>query len=257
MIPLYKHWLLLCVGTIGITVHAQQKFQIATIKPSASNAAKHTQIQGNRFATTGTTVEDLLKFAYNIHASQIFGGPSWVRTEQFDILADPEMERRPSLPEVKAMTADLLTERFHLVLAHETRELPVFALVRGKTAFRLKPLNPEPSSSLSGGLVPPGSLYVHVGTLDDFVAYLQRFAPPEVDRPIVNETEITGRFEFQLHFTPERLQGEGESTSLTTETTPPPYIFTAIQDQLGLKLEAKKAQVDVLKIVSITAPIPN
>ncbi|NYF79030.1 TIGR03435 family protein [Granulicella arctica] len=236
---------------------AQQRFQIATIKPSAPNTSKHTQSRGTKFATTGTTVEDLLKFAYNVHVSQIVGGPSWARTDQFDVLADLEMDRRPSLDELKAMTADLLFDRFHLVLGRERRELPVFALVRAKDALKLKPASSDPSSILSGALTPPGSLYVHGGTLTDFAAYLQRYAPPEINRPVVDQTGIPGRFEFELHFTPDSSQTEGQSIASPSDAIPPPEIFSAIQDQLGLKLRATKAEVDVLNIISITPPTPN
>jgi uncharacterized protein (TIGR03435 family) len=74
----------------------------------------------------------LLQFAYGVHTSQILGGPNWIKTDRFDISADPEMERRPSASELKTMTARLLMERFHLVLANEEAVLPVFALVRTK-----------------------------------------------------------------------------------------------------------------------------
>ncbi len=257
MMKLKMVWLILCFGTIATQVQAQQKFQIATIKPSLPNTEKHTQVRGTKFATTGTTVEDLLKFAYNVHISQIVGGPSWLRTEQFDVMADPEMDRRPSLDELKAMTADLLSDRFHLVLQRETRELPVFALVKAKEEIKLKPASTDPSSILSGALLPPGNLYVHGGTLNDFVAYLQRFAPPEVDRPVVNQTGIQGRFEFELHYTPDALDNGDASTSPPADTVPPPGIFTAIQDQLGLRLKATKAEVSVLEVVSISPPTPN
>jgi uncharacterized protein (TIGR03435 family) len=245
-------WLIICLGFVATQVQGQQKFQIATIKPSLPNTEKHTQSRGTKFATTGTTVEDLLKFAYNVHISQIVGGPSWVRTQQFDILADPETDKRPSLDDLKAMTADLISDRFHLVLRHETRELPVFALIKAKDDVRLKPASSDPSSILSGALVPPGGLYVHGGTLNDFVAYLQRFAPPEIDRPVVNLTNIQGRFEFELHYTPNAVDSEQ-----LADPVPPPDIFTAIQEQLGLKLKATKAEVGVLEIISISPPTPN
>ena len=248
---------LLCLLMYGPGVEGQERFQIATIKPSEPNTARHTQIQGTKFATTGTTLEDLLKFAYNVHASQIIGGPGWLRTEQFDILADPEMERRPSLDELKAMTADLLGDRFHLVLVHERSELPVFALRKGTGPLKLKPPSADPTSILSGGLVPPGNLYVHGGTVKDFIAYLERFAPRELDRPIVNQTEIQGRFEFELHYTPDSLRSEEQRPASTSPTSLPPDIFTAIQEQLGLKLTAVKAEVEVLHIASVTPPTPN
>jgi uncharacterized protein (TIGR03435 family) len=71
--------------------NAPQTFAVATIKPSARDAGPLTQIRGNRFATEGTTFVDVFKYAYNVHPDQVVGGPGWLRTEKFDILADPEM----------------------------------------------------------------------------------------------------------------------------------------------------------------------
>jgi uncharacterized protein (TIGR03435 family) len=249
--------ILLLPAALGQQQLGQQKFQVATIKPSPPDTPKHTQIRGNTFATSGTTVEDLLKFAYNIHVSQILGGPPWVRTEPFDILADPEMDRRPTLPELKAMTGELLAERFHLVLAREKRELPVFALRKTNAPPKMKIITADPTAILSGALLPPGNLYVHHATVSDFVNYLGRYAPPELNRPIVDQTGISGLFEFELHFTPEGPTAEDHDASSVSATTAPPEIFTAIQDQLGLKLVATKAAVEVLNITSITPPTPN
>jgi uncharacterized protein (TIGR03435 family) len=172
-------------------------------------------------------------------------------------MADSEMERRPSLDELKAMTAELLSDRLRLNFRLEQHELPVFALVRNKKEVKLKPASSDPSSILSGALVPPGNLYVHGGTLNDFVLYLQRYAPPELNRPVVNQTDIPGRFEFELHYTPDSLQADEPNATPLSGTSTPPNIFNAIQDQLGLRLKATKANVEVIDIVSISPPTPN
>src|SRR5215469_3153792 len=90
--------------------NASLTFAVATIKPSAPDAAALTQIRGNRFATTGTTFVDVFKYAYNVHPDQVVGGPTWLRTKKFDILADPETEKRPSSDQMKAMVQQLLVE---------------------------------------------------------------------------------------------------------------------------------------------------
>lgn len=243
------------IGLAGSTASAQSQYEVATIRPSAPGTARHIQIRGTRFATEGTTVEDLLQFAYGVHTSQILGGPNWIKTDRFDISADPEMERRPSASELKTMTARLLMERFHLVLANEEAVLPVFALVRTKARLQLKPTIPDSTSVLSGGLVPPGSLFVHNGTVGDFIAYLQRYAPPEIDRPIVDQTDISGRYEFELHFSPEG--GRDEEPAGDASPMIAPNIFTAIQDQLGFRLQPTRAEVRVLRIIAISVPSPN
>lgn len=243
------------IGLAGSAASAQSQYEVATIRPSAPGTSRHIQIRGTRFATEGTTVQDLLQFAYGVHASQILGGPNWIKTDRFDISADPEMERRPSSSELKAMTARLLMERFHLVLANEEAVLPVLALVRTKAKLLLKPAGSDSTSILSGGLVPPGSLFVHNGTVGDFIAYLQRYAPPEIDRPIVDQTEITGRYEFELHFSPEGARDQEPAEVANPAVAPD--IFTAIRDQLGLRLQPTRTQVKVLRIITISVPTPN
>lgn len=243
------------IGLASSTATAQRQYEVATIRPSIPGTARHIQIRGTRFATEGTTVEDLLQFAYGVHTSQIVGGPNWIKTDRFDISADPEMERRPSSSELKAMTARLLTDRFHLVLANEEAVLPVLALVRTKAKLQLKPAASDSTGILSGGLVPPGSLFVHNGTVGDFIAYVQRYAPPEIDRPVVDQTDICGRYEFELHFSPEG--GRDQEPAEVANPTVAPDIFTAIQDQLGLRLQPTRAQVKVLRIITISVPTPN
>lgn len=105
--------------------------------------------------------------------------------------------------------------------------------------------------------MPPGNLYVHGGTVRDFGIYLQRFAPPELNRPIVDQTDIRGRFEFELHYTPDGPQNDEHSTDASSNPASFPGIFTAMHEQLGLELKATRAQVDVLDIISVSLPSPN
>lgn len=228
------------------TARAQHDFQVATIKPSAPDEERRTQIRGSRFATTGTTLVDLLVYAYNVHPSQVVGGPEWMHTTKFDVLADPELETRPTSDAMKAMVGRLVVERFHLVLRRETRELAVYALVRtGKPVTLKKSDNPE-ANFPTGGFDAPGTLVVRNGTLANFAAFVQRFSATEVNRPVVDQTGIAGRYDFDLHYTP--------GSAREPERSGPPGIFTAIQEQMGLKLEATRAPVEVLRVESVTMP---
>ena len=251
--------LLLTLSTRPAPAQSTRDFQVATIKPSAPGTERVTQIRGNRFATEGTTLLDLLLYAYSVHPSQIIGGPDWLRTEKFDLLADPETDQRPSSPEMKAMVARLLGERFHLVLRREQQQLPVYALVPTGSGIKFKPTEGEAKSSLTatGGFIPPGTLAVRNGTLNDLAAFLQRFAPTEVTRPVVDQTGIAGHFDFDLHFTP--LSPAQHTQAAEPDTTPnlPPPLFTAIQEQLGLKLEPTRAPIEVLRVESVTEPSAN
>jgi uncharacterized protein (TIGR03435 family) len=240
--------LLLSIVLLSVVAHAQQSFQVATIKPSAPDTAKGTQIRGNRFATTGTTPLDLFVYAYNIHGSQLICGPDWLRTSKFDVMAVPEGDQRPTSPEMKAMVQLLLTDRFHLVLHHETRELSVYAIVRANKEPVLKVSEGNAMNIPTGGFTPPGSLFVYNATLTNFAAFLQRFSTGDIDRPVVDQTAIPGHFDFELHYTP---------GNAPPDATAKPGIFTAMQEQLGLKLKLTKAPVDVLIIDSASLPTPD
>jgi uncharacterized protein (TIGR03435 family) len=239
--------LLLCLVLLGSAAWGQKDFQVATIKPSAPDATRMMQIRGTRFATVGTTLFDLLIYAYNVHPSQIVGGPEWMQTAKFDVMADPETETRPSSDEMKAMLGRLLGERFHLVLRREKRDLPVFALVRSNKAVTLTTDDMDPNGIPTGGFEPPGALFVRNATLANYAAFLQRYTSKEISRPVVDQTGIVGHFDFDLHYTP----GNGAPDA---DPKAPPGLFEAIQEQLGLKLELARAAVEVLRVESVTQP---
>jgi uncharacterized protein (TIGR03435 family) len=247
---------LLFILSLAATAHAQQTFQVATIKPSPPDAPRATQIRGNRFFTTGTSLQDLLVYAYNVHPSQIVNGPAWLATTKFDVLADPETEKRPTSDEMKAMVARLLTDRFHLVIRHEKRDLPIYAIVRTSKPLLFHETEGDTKSfpTATGGFVPPGTLAVRNGTLANLAAFIQRFATADITRPVVDQTNIPGHFDFDLHYTPANASTQPADGQ---QDNPPPNIFTAIQEQLGLKLEPTKASVEVMFIASVSQPTSN
>src|ERR1700691_1951357 len=230
---------------VAVSAGAQQAtFSVATIKPSSPDAPTMTQIQGKRFVTSGTTFLDLFKYAFSVHESQVIGEPKWLRTEKFDVVADPGGEQRPTSDQMKALVRQLLLDRFHVVLRRDTRELSVYALQK-PDAVPKHTASTATNDMPSGGGDGEGELAMNNGTMANFVAYLQRFAGPAVNRPVVDQTGIAGRFDVDLRFAPD----------VETETNPnTPGLFTAIQEQLGLKLKATKAPVDVYIVQSATRP---
>jgi uncharacterized protein (TIGR03435 family) len=146
----------------------------------------------------------------------------------------------------------LLTERFHLVLHHEQRELSVYAIVKGNKEPVLRVTEGNAIHMPTGGLVPPGSLYVKNATMTNFAAFLQRFASSDIDRPVIDQTGIPGKFDFELHYTPANAPADTHA-----DATAHPGIFTAVQEQLGLKLKLTRAPVDVLLVDSATQPTPD
>src|ERR1700733_2961037 len=147
--------------------NASQTFAVATIKPSAPDAVARTQIRGNRFVTEGTTFVDIFKYAFSVHPDQVVGGPAWLRTEKFNVIADPETEKRPSSDQMKAMVQQLLVERFHLVMHREKKILSVYALMKSDSP-KLTTSTSDPSGIPVVGYDPRGELQVGNATMANF-----------------------------------------------------------------------------------------
>jgi uncharacterized protein (TIGR03435 family) len=229
-------------------------FAVATIKPSAPDAPTLTQFRGKRFVTEGTTFMDLFKYAYNVNPKQVVGGPEWLRTEKFDVVADPETEKRPSSDQMKVLVQQLLVERFHLLTHHSQRLLPVYALVKTADTPNLKQSAADPSGIPVVAYNPNGELSVGNATMANFATFLQRFV---LDRPAVDQTGISGRFDLMLRWTPDSVGADTKSNDLTADSAAPPGLFTAIKEQLGLKLEPKKLDTDVFVIDRAEQPSEN
>jgi uncharacterized protein (TIGR03435 family) len=242
--------------SLALSAWAQQPvpthFAVATIKPSASTSGPVVQIRGNRFATENTTVLDVFKYAYNIHPDQLVGGPSWLRSEKFDILADPETEKRPTSDQMKLLVQQLLADRFHLTMHPEQKVLPVYALVRTSDAPKLTPSTAaDPNGIPAVAYSPIGKLEAGNATMVNLATFLQRFI---LDRPAVDQTGITGHFDLTLRFTPDNFHLNGVLLDPSQDPTLPPGLFTAIKEQLGLKLQPTKAPTSVFVIDHIDHP---
>ena len=211
--------------------------------------------------------------AYNLALSQgrggaIIGAPSWFDSERYNIEAKANGD--PPREQMILMLQSLLADRFKLTVHHETRQLPVYALVLtkpGKTGPQLKAHpgdakcisvpqpDPGPGKAMPAycndfrvGAGASGGLHetAHATTMDRFPATLGQ----QVDRPVVDQTGLSGVFDVDLEFTSQRA-------AVDTQAAGPPLIFTAIQEQLGLKLEPTTAPVDVIVIDHIEKPSPN
>lgn len=230
---------------------ASPRFQVATIKPSRPEESRTTQIQGNRFATTDTSVVDLLKYAYGLQEQEIVG-PKWLKTEKFDVVGDPETQTRPSSDEFKKMIQNLLADRFHLTAHHETRDLSVFEIVAAKGGPRLNkstgPLDGIPTVGYS-----PGQLAAGNATIADLAMFLQRFV---TDRPVFDRTGITGKYDLSLRWARDELEADGTRQVGDAKNTLPD-LFTAIQEQLGLKLQEEKLPAQVFVVDHVDMPSEN
>jgi uncharacterized protein (TIGR03435 family) len=224
-------------------------FEVATIKPSNPNDKNDGfRIKGRHFEIENQTVGKLLLFAYGVHQRQLVDGPDWIGTERFDIDGVPDVEGEPSLKQMQGMVVKLLAERFQVKLHREKRDLSVYAITVGKGGAKMAKSAGDPNG------LPDANAEGHGGVLAmkftnismaDFALLLQFY----LDRPVVDQTALAGKFDFKLEYTVDE--------SRATDANAAPGIFTAIQEELGLKLEAVKAPVDVMVIDKIERPSAN
>ena len=237
---------------------ANPVFEVATIKPSQPDRPGKTfLVRGRQFSTVNTTLSDIMTFAYGIHARQITGGPAWLESDKYDITAKPDGDGQPNEKQWKAMVQKLLADRFKLTFHRDKKELSVYAIVVGKTGPKLTPSQGDPNGLPTLFFRKLGELTVRNATMTDFAGTMQGAV---LDRPVVDQTEIHGRYDFTLSWTPDEFQFTSFGVRITPpadNTDAPPDLFTAIQQQLGLRLESTKAPAEVLVIDGVEKPSEN
>jgi uncharacterized protein (TIGR03435 family) len=220
------------------------EFEVASIKPTGTKDGSLTfsYPAGGRFSCRNLNVRFLLRIAYDVQDYQIVGGPGWIASEGFDIEARPAAGDG-SRDQVREMLRALLADRFQLALHRETRQLPIYALVVGKSGPKLPVAD---SSASSDGSQKMGQLTTRKMSMASLASLLTF----DLKRPVRDETRLAGEFAFTLDWTP----GLGESDSGVGSK---PSLFAAVQEQLGLKLESKKGPVGVLVIDRVERPSGN
>jgi uncharacterized protein (TIGR03435 family) len=233
--------------------HAQTlpaTFEVATIKPAAPNSDGHTHINyppNDRFSATNITLLALMQWAYGVPEKQILDGPAWLASSRFDIQAEADVgDTMKSLTseqgnELKRrMVQGLLAERFQLKLHSETRTLPAYDLVLAKGGSKLQP------SESGGKSIGVGRTHFDGKGLG--VTSIAEELSKITGRVVVDKTGLTGRYDFKVLWTADDAPAtDGD----------PPTLFTAIQEQLGLKLEPAKEPVPVLVVDHVDQPTPN
>jgi uncharacterized protein (TIGR03435 family) len=236
--------------------NATPGLEVATIKPGKPDQpGKAITVQGNRLRTVNITLSDLIAFAYGVQSKQVIGAPPWAAMEKFDIEGKPEGEGTPSDKQWKGMLQKLMADRFKLSFHREKRELPVYALSVGKNGPKLTKSGLDPNGLPGLFFRGLGDLHAANATMADFTQLLQSAV---LDRPVVDQTGIEGRYDFDLKWTPDdsQFQSFGVRIPPPGENAPPP-LYTAIQEQIGLKLDATKAPADVLVIDHVEQPSEN
>jgi len=254
------------------------RFEVASIKPAAPDARGVfiRNMPGGRLNITNMTLKDMIVFAWHVQPFQISGGASWIDSARFDISAKPETP--PKDGELPLMLRALLKDRFQLELHEETKELPVYALVVKKEGK----LGPGLTEAKEGGCTPidtskpppppapgkpralgcgsfmmsPRQLTASSVPVWNLVEPLSRI----LGRTVIDKTGLTGNFDITLQWTPD--EGQPYRPGLDGPAAPPsdsaaPSIFTALQEQLGLKLDSQKGPVAIFVIDRAEKPSEN
>jgi uncharacterized protein (TIGR03435 family) len=243
--------ILIVIALWSSAVFAQSReFEVASIKPSDPHSTPTRTIRTTgRDVYANITVLLLMRTAYDVQDYQIAGAPSWLSSQFYDIAAKADGESAPSQAELRQMFQKLLANRFQLKLHHETRDLPVYALVVGKGGPLMRESGPDARYSF----MIPGSGQWKVSKLE--MSRLARDLTREVGRTVVDFTGLTGYYDFTLEWAPE--QAAIPTADGATLPNSGPSIFTAVQQQLGLKLESRKHPIDLLIIDHVEKPSAN
>jgi bla regulator protein BlaR1 len=269
--------ILLAVGLFGQSSAPPLTFEVASIKPNRSDDHRFSiQIQpGGGLRTTGSTLQMLLTLAYDVREFQISGGPGWISTDRYDITAkaeradgadnildDPrkmtEEQRKTAGEQMRERLRALLADRFQLTLHRETKEQSVYALLVAKGGPKLK------ESETKEGTGPRGMMRMGRAQLSGQGVQLEmltRTLSSQLGRPVIDRTGLKGNFDFKLEWTPDPGQPAALPANGPDAPPPPdpngPSIFTAVQEQLGLRLESQKGPVDILVIDRVEKPSEN
>ncbi len=246
---------------VRMPADAKPEFAVATIKPSRPGAPRGGYgIRGQDVTTTNVTVSWMIKLAYNVHAHQISGAPAWVDSERYDTVGRSDTPGEPNRDQMKLMIQKLLVDRFQLKFHTEKKELPVYAMVVAKSGPKITAAAGDPNAFPGIGFGRTPGVISLVGRNTGLNGVANGLQSNILDKPVVDQTGLTGRYDFQLRFTPDATQVAnfgGLEPANPADLDAPPDIFTAFEQQLGLKLQPTKALVDVMVIDRIERPSPN
>ena len=251
--------LALFAATMGLGAQAPATFEVASVKANKSGANQITVNWQGGVTMINVPLRAIVQFAYGINTpSRIIGYPDWTNVERFDIQARAP-EGMTGVEQMRPMLQALLVERFKMVAKLEKRELQSYALVKaradGKLGPNIKPaekpcVGPRGEAPLGIQCVQGGpnggarAIGIPIGQLGPMVSLV-------VGRPVIDRTGLTGIYDLELRFSGDRVDG-GPPTDSSA-----PSIFTALQEQLGLKLEAELELADFLVIEKIERATEN
>ena len=249
----------------------RQSFDVASVKPnkSAETGGFIQRMRGGTFNVGNQTLVQLIRFAYELQGLQLVGAPDWMATERFDIVGKASAEIPPAAPGQPSpealMLRSLLEDRFRLAMHRETRQMPIYALVVARADGRLGPQIRRPANDYcaqrakEAAKAPPppmgsGPVCGLRGNDTELtggafpMAGFARFLAGEAGRPVIDRTGLTGEWDFELKWSPPNTPNPDPDR---------PFIFTALQEQLGLRLDATTGPLEVLVIDRVEPLIPD
>jgi uncharacterized protein (TIGR03435 family) len=243
-----KRWI--CLLPLAAAVWAQPAFDVASVKPGGPvrpdgllNIDLGTATHGT-VTLSNTTLSECIQYAYGLTNEEQIAGPVWLRDRQFRFEIVAKAPPDTPIEQIHLMLQSLLAERFRLTLHREPRRIPHFDLTAAKGGPRMPSAADAPMARRYYGA---GRLsYTHV-SMDRLVLLLSR----QLKQPVFDRTGLSGFFDVELDWTPDNAEPDPDAT-------PKPDIFSAIQQQLGLKLESAKTPLEVLVVDRAEkTPLPN
>lgn len=227
---------------------AQGTFQVASIRPSApeSRSLRFDPTADGGIRATGVSLRYLVHLAFDVEDFQISGGPAWTRSERFDIVATSGKPEEAGLPaelrseRLRARLRALLTARFQLRVQEDVREGSVYLLTQGRSGNKLNQPNGDAGLRRNRGLISSDNASMDM---------LSRAVAAALLQPVLDQTKLTGNYAFRLQWAEAGAPGEPED--------PGPSLFTAIQDQLGLRLQPGRGPIRRISIEGVEKPSAN
>ena len=243
------------------------RFDVISVKPNkTANAVSRVRLDADGLAAENVTVHMLLLESYQLNEDQLVGEPSWTKTERFDIeakVAGPDVAKlaKLSTKDRRSMFRQVLADQFHFTTHAETKQLPVYVVTVAKGGPKFKqhmpdPAHPERENGSGWFNWSRGKLVAKGPTMSYFLFALSL----ELGRTFVDKTGLSGKYDFSLEWTPDDMAASPLASANGTQPVvgdSAPSIFTAIQEQLGLKLVPVHGQLDRIVIDSINKPSPN
>lgn len=232
---------------------ARPAFDVVSVKRTQGQPVNSgfRRAEGGVLNATNVSLKFLIEYAYDVRDDQISGGPAWLDSEKYEVLAKPGGDGGQGGPSlIKLRTQSLLADRFHVVLHRETKELPILALTVAKNGYKgLRESTTGRPDFVSNGH--------HLSCQRVSMAmFAKEFLAHQTGRSVTDKTGIVGDFDFTLDWTPDDAPSSASADAGTPNMQFPPF-FLALQEQLGLKLEQQKGPVEILVIDSAERPAEN